>query len=390
MQTTSLIQKFKEIYGESSEKTQVYFAPGRVNLIGEHTDYNNGYVLPCALDYGTYLVARQTSYNHIALATTEFEYAPTIPLDQLREKHGNEWVNYPLGIIDEFYKLGYEPQSGLELLFSGTIPHGAGLSSSASIEMVTAVALNDLYNFNQSIISLIKLSQRAENVFVGMNCGIMDQFAVGMGRKNHAVFLDTETLDYELIPVHLNNHKLVISNTNKQRKLTDSKYNERRRECEQALAQLNKAGDAFTSLGKIQYTQFLEIQHRIDDPVLRKRARHVVTEDKRVLAAIEALNSGDLETFGRLMNESHDSLRDDYQVTGKELDTLVEEARKVTGVLGSRMTGAGFGGCTISLVRADNTEEFVDQVGENYKAQTGLQPDFYITTISDGAKKINV
>lgn len=390
MDKTDLKEKFSEIYGASEEQIHAYFAPGRVNLIGEHTDYNGGYVLPCALDYGTYLLVRKSEKKHISLTTTEFEYAPTIPLDLIHEKHGQEWVNYPLGIFDQFTKQDHQILSGLELLYSGTIPHGAGLSSSASIEMVTAVAVNDLFSFGLPMSELATLSQRAENEFVGMNCGIMDQFAVGLGKEDHAVFLDTETLDYELVALQLGNHKLIISNTNKQRKLTDSKYNERRSECEQALEYLNQSYGHFQNLGKIEYSRFLEIQESIPDEVLRKRARHVITEDKRVIEAKESLNSGDLQTFGRLMNESHDSLRDDYQVTGTELDTLVEEARKVEGVLGSRMTGAGFGGCTVSLVREDRIEQFISQVQENYQAKTGLKPDFYITNIRDGAKKIMV
>ena len=390
MDISALKKKFKELYGENDESLNVYFAPGRVNLIGEHTDYNEGYVFPCALDYGTYLVVRKSQRQHVALATTEFDYAPTIPMELIHEKHSNEWVNYPLGIIDQLRKMNHELPSGLEMLFSGTIPHGAGLSSSASIEMATAVALNDLFAFNRTQIELVQLSQRAENQFVGMNCGIMDQFAVGMGKVNYAVFLDTETLDYELVPVELEKHKLIISNTNKQRKLTDSKYNERRSECEQVLKYLNKDGHEFNNLGKIKYEYFQQIQDRIPEPVLKRRARHIVTEDKRVVAATRALKEGNLETFGRLMNESHDSLRDDYEVTGMELDTLVEEARKVEGVLGSRMTGAGFGGCTVSLVRSNATDNFISQVGENYEKRTGLKPDFYITNISDGAKKINL
>ena len=389
MDISTLKEKFTERYGESDEAIQVFFAPGRVNLIGEHTDYNGGYVFPCALEYGTYLLIRKAR-DQVSLATTEFDYAPAIPMDHLHEKHDGEWVNYPLGIMDELSKLNHKISTGLEMLFSGTIPHGAGLSSSASIEMVTAVALNDLFSFNLSQVELIQLSQRAENNFVGMNCGIMDQFAVGMGKENHAVFLDTESLDYELVPVMLENHKLIISNTNKQRKLTDSKYNERRSECEQALEYLNQQNNEFKNLGKIEYERFLSIQDRIPDEVLRKRARHVISEDKRVLAAIRALKEGDLKRFGQLMNESHDSLRDDYEVTGTELDTLVEEARKIDGVLGSRMTGAGFGGCTVSLVRSDAVETFMSVVGQNYKSITGLQPEFYITNIKDGAKKLDV
>mgnify|MGYP006300338339 CR=1 FL=1 len=390
MDVQTLINRFIKTYGEGTEPLQVFFAPGRVNLIGEHTDYNGGYVLPCALDFGTYLVIRKTSDNRVSLATTEFDYAPSVPLEQLKEKHHQEWVNYPLGVIDEFSQLGHQVETGLEMLFSGTIPHGAGLSSSASIEMVTAAALNDLFGFGLSLVELIQLSQRAENNFVGMNCGIMDQFAVGMGKENHAVFLDTEDLGYELVPVKLRDHKLIISNTNKQRKLTDSKYNERRSECEQALQQLNQEGQSYRNLGKIDYDHFLEIQDKITDPVLHRRARHVISEDQRVLSAIKALHSGDLATFGRLMNESHDSLRDDYEVTGTELDTLVEEARKIDGVLGSRMTGAGFGGCTVTLIHSEAIDDFIARVGDHYQAKTGLKPDFYITNISDGAKKIKL
>jgi len=390
MNIENLKKQFTNRYGESKETLQLYFAPGRVNLIGEHTDYNGGYVLPCALDYGTYLMIRKAPNNRVSLATTEFDYTPSISLTNLQKQHQGEWVNYPLGIIDEFRKLGHEVHTGLQLLFSGTIPHGAGLSSSASIEMVTAIALNDLLGFSRSMRELIQLSQRAENLFVGMNCGIMDQFAVGMGKENHAVFLDTENLNYKLVAVKLKNYQLIISNTNKQRKLTSSKYNERRSQCEQALAYLNKEKKTYRNLGKIDYQKFLEIQEKIPDPVLQRRARHVISEDKRVLSATEALNSNDLETFGRLMNESHASLRDDYEVTGKELDALVEEAHKIKGVLGSRMTGAGFGGCTVSLVPSDATDDFIARVRENYQARTGLMPEFYVTNIRDGAKKLDL
>lgn len=385
-----LMEKFKKIYGNNNENIHAYFAPGRVNLIGEHTDYNGGYVLPCALDYGTYLIIRKSRENYISLSSTEFNYAPKISTEAIKEKHDSEWVNYPLGVMNQLWQEGDKINGGLECMFSGSIPTGVGLSSSASIEMVTAIALNELYSFGHPLIDLIKKSQKAENEFVGMNCGIMDQFAVGIGKANHAVFLDTETLDYDLVPVHLDGYKLIIANTNKKRKLTDSKYNERRRECEQALQYLNQNGKRYKNLGKIEYKEFLKIKDRIPDTVLRKRAHHVVSEDKRVMAATNALKEGDVKTFGRLMNESHDSLRDDYEVTGFELDTLVEEAMKVEGVLGSRMTGAGFGGCTISLVKKNSVDKFISLVGENYKKKTGLTPEFYITNIKDGARKIEI
>lgn len=390
MEIHALMRKFKEIYGNNNEDISVFFAPGRVNLIGEHTDYNGGYVLPCTLDYGTYLVIRKTREKYISLTSTEFDYATKIPTEKIAEKHEGEWVNYPLGVINQLWQQENKPHNGLECMYSGSIPPGVGLSSSASVEMVTAVALNEMYMLEHSVLDLIKMSQNAENEFVGMNCGIMDQFAVGMGKANHAVFLDTETLNYELVPVHLDGYKLIITNTNKTRKLTDSKYNERRRECEQALQYLNQNGKKYKNLGKIDYAEYVEIKDRIPNPVLRKRAHHVVSEDKRVLAATNALKSGDVVSFGRLMNESHNSLRYDYEVTGFELDTLVEEALKIEGVMGSRMTGAGFGGCTISLVKSDRIEKFTTQVSENYEKKTGLKPEFYVTNIKDGARKIDL
>lgn len=390
MEIHALMRKFKEIYGNNNEDISVFFAPGRVNLIGEHTDYNGGYVLPCTLDYGTYLVIRKTREKYISLTSTEFDYATKIPTEKITQKHEGEWVNYPLGVINQLWQQENKPHNGLECMYSGSIPPGVGLSSSASVEMVTAVALNEMYMLEHSVLDLIKMSQNAENEFVGMNCGIMDQFAVGMGKANHAVFLDTETLNYELVPVHLDGYKLIITNTNKTRKLTDSKYNERRRECEQALQYLNQNGKKYKNLGKIDYAEYVEIKDRIPNPVLRKRAHHVVSEDKRVLAATNALKSGDVVSFGRLMNESHNSLRYDYEVTGFELDTLVEEALKIEGVMGSRMTGAGFGGCTISLVKSDRIEKFTTQVSENYEKKTGLKPEFYVTNIKDGARKIDL
>lgn len=387
MDTEKFKQQFIEQYGGIIDDVQVYFSPGRVNLIGEHTDYNGGYVFPCALSYGTYLVVRKTAESNIKFASLNFDYKQTISLDKLSEKQGSEWVNYPLGVINQLIALD-KLTEGLELLYSGNIPNGAGLSSSASIEVLTAFALNDLYGYGISMIDLVKLSQKAENQFVGVNCGIMDQFAVGMGKQNHALFLNCETLDYELIPLVLTGYKIVISNTNKRRGLADSKYNERRAECDKAVEYLNSKKN-ISLLGEIDYPTFLEIQDTIPDEIVKNRARHVISENQRVLEAIDALKANDLTTFGKLMNASHDSLRDDYEVTGIELDTLVEEARKVEGVIGSRMTGAGFGGCTVSLVRDDVTDKFCKAVGKNYKAKTGLEAEFYIADIGDGARKID-
>ncbi len=378
--------EFLSLYGNPGAVPEIYFAPGRVNLIGEHTDYNGGYVFPCALNYGTYLVIRPTGDKVIRFASTNFDFRAEIPVDKVSEKVNSQWVNYPLGVMNELIDQGME-LTGMELLFSGDIPNGAGLSSSASIEMVTAYALNDLTGVDLSVLDLVKISQRAENEFVGMNCGIMDQFAVGMGKKDHAVFLNCDTLEYDLVPLVLKDYRLVITNTNKQRKLTDSKYNERRAECEKAVAYINRKR-SIRNLGELSLAEFEQLQDLIPDETVRKRAYHVVSEDARVLEAVHALKTGNLTRFGELMYESHESLRDNYEVTGPELDTLVEEARKIEGVLGARMTGAGFGGCTVSLVHKERTEPFMEQLEKAYTAKTGLRPDFYVAEVGDGAKKL--
>lgn len=386
IKTNELIEKFLDLYGSQSINPGVYFSPGRVNLIGEHTDYNGGYVFPCALDFGTYLIIRKNGTDKLRFATTNFDDRGIVLLRTPVEKQDKHWFNYPLGVIDQFQKKGVRFE-GLDFLFSGEIPNGAGLSSSASIETVTAFALNDIFELGESRLDLVKLSQKAENQFVGVNCGIMDQFAVTMGKQNHAIFLNCATLDYELVPLVMNGHKLIISNTNKRRGLADSKYNERRSECETAVEILNEA-QSLENLSQLNFSRFIELKDRISSETVYRRAKHVISENKRVLDAIEALKKNDLITFGGLMNASHDSLRDDYEVTGTELDTLVDEARKVTGVLGSRMTGAGFGGCTVSLVRDDAIEDFKIRVGKNYKQKTGLTADFYIAGVGDGTKKI--
>ncbi len=382
-----LKNEFKKRYGTGKGDLPVFFSPGRVNLIGEHTDYNNGYVLPCALTFGTYLVIRENGENIVRLASENFSEAFEIALEDLDKKHADHWINYPLGIIDQLRKTGLQPK-GMDLLFSGNIPNGAGLSSSASIEMVTAYALNHLFDGGLEQVELVKLSQKAENQFVGVNCGIMDQFAVGMGAKNKAVFLDCGTLDYELIPLHLEGYKLVIANTNKQRGLADSKYNERVAECNKALQYLRKAKD-IRSLSDLSYQEFTGIRHLIPDITVRKRAKHVISENQRVLDAVQALRNNDLRLFGKLMNASHNSLRYDYEVTGPELDAIVEEARMADGVPGARMTGAGFGGCAVNLVAETAVENFIAQVGKNYQSRTGLHAEFYISEIGSGTTRLN-
>ncbi len=385
--TTDILRKELESrYGASDSPIHCYFSPGRVNLIGEHTDYNGGYVFPCALSFGTYLAVRKTDKPVIRMATTNFEFRTDIPISTSYKKIGEEWVNYPLGVIQEFTGQGVKIP-GMEMLFSGNIPNKSGLSSSASIELVTAVAINELLGLGISRIDLVKIGRAAENRFVGVNCGIMDQFAVGMGKKNHAIYLNCDTLDYELVPVKLEGFKLVIANTNKPRGLADSKYNERVAECQTAVKMLSK-GKPITLLAQMNMKDFNTYSHLITDDVLRRRARHVISENDRTLEAVAVLKTGDLERFGKLMNDSHDSLRDDYEVTGIELDTLVAESRKIPGVIGSRMTGAGFGGCTVSLVSDEAIDQMISEVGKQYLAKTGLKADFYVAEIGNGAQEI--
>lgn len=386
MTTEVLLKEWSKRYSDAGSPVTIFFSPGRVNLIGEHTDYNGGYVFPCALSFGTYLAIRRIDEPVIRMATTNFDFKTEIPVGPSYHKIGDEWVNYPLGVISELTKRGVIIR-GLEMLFSGNIPNKSGLSSSASIELVTAVALNDLLNLGISRLDLVKIGRAAENNFVGVNCGIMDQFAVGMGKKDHAIFLKCDTLDYELVPVKLEGYKLVIANTNKSRGLTDSKYNERVSECQTAVKMLS-AGKPISLLAEMNLADFSKYEHFITDEVIKRRARHVISENDRTFEAVKVLKAGDLIRFGQLMNESHDSLRDDYEVTGIELDTLVAESRKIPGVIGSRMTGAGFGGCTVSLVRDESIERMIKEVGESYHAITGLNADFYVAEIGNGAQKI--
>jgi len=381
-----LLQEFIRLYGPNDQTIHRFFSPGRVNLIGEHTDYNGGYVFPCALSFGTYLLVRFNNNNLLRFATTNFNFTIEIPVNQEIIKISDKWVNYPLGVIKELQTKGLN-LSGMDMLFSGNIPNSAGLSSSASIELVTAVAMNAIYNLGISQIDLVIAGRAAENKFVGVNCGIMDQFAVGMGKKGHAMYLKCDTLDYELVPVKMEGYKLLIANTNKSRGLADSKYNERVAECQTAVHELSQ-GTPVKFLAELNNYQFDQYSHLISNETVYRRARHVVSENQRVLEAVKSLKDGDLIRFGQLMNESHDSLRDDYEVTGLELDTLVNEMRKIPGVLGARMTGAGFGGCTVSLVKEEIIDELIEKVGPAYQKITGLKADFYIAEIGDGASAV--
>lgn len=386
MDTKNFAEKFYEKYGNRNDKPVLFFSPGRVNLIGEHTDYNGGFVFPCALNYGTYLLIRKVKGNTLKFSTINFNDDSEAELKGLFLNTGKKWINYPLGVINEFIKKGIK-LSGLEFLYYGDVPNGAGLSSSASIEMVTAVALNEFFNAALSTLDLVKMSQKAENEFVGMNCGIMDQFAVGFGKKDSAIFLNCDTLFFENVPLILTDCSLIITNTNKRRGLTDSKYNERRSECDKAVELLQRY-KPIRNLSELNSGEINILEKYIKDRVIRKRAKHVISENGRVIEAVSALKKNNIKRFGELMNQSHDSLKDDYEVTGIELDTLVFEGRKLPGVIGSRMTGAGFGGCTISIVRQADSAKFMTTLSTTYQKKTGLVPDFYQPEIGDGARRI--
>jgi len=386
MDRENFTEKFFEKYGNRNIMPVLFFSPGRVNLIGEHTDYNGGFVFPCALNYGTYLLIRRTDENLLRFSTANFNDDSETAINGLFVNSGKKWINYPLGVINEFIKRGIKIK-GLEMLYYGDVPNGAGLSSSASIEMVTAVALNDFFKAGLSTIELVKMSQKAENEFVGMNCGIMDQFAVGFGKKDNAIFLNCDTLEYENVPVNLNDNTLIITNTSKRRGLTDSKYNERRSECERAV-ELLQVYKPVRNLSELNIEEISILEKYITDPVIRRRATHVISENGRVLEAVKVLKENNILRFGKLMNQSHDSLKSDYEVTGMELDTLVYEGRKLPGVIGTRMTGAGFGGCTVSIVRKSESAKFMNELATVYHARTGLIPEFYQPEISSGAARI--
>ncbi len=379
-------EKFYEKYGNRNEKPVLFFSPGRVNLIGEHTDYNGGFVFPCALNYGTYLFIRKIKNNILRFSTLNFNNDEEAELKGLFVNQGKTWINYPLGVVNEFLKKGVQT-GGLEFLFFGDVPNGAGLSSSASIEMVTAVAMNELTGAEIGTLDLVKMCQKAENEFVGMNCGIMDQFAVGFGKKDHAIFLNCDTLSYENVPVILNDCSLIITNTNKRRGLTDSKYNERRSQCDKAV-ELLQPYRKIRNLSELTANEITLLSNYISDPVVLRRARHVISENGRVIEAVRVLKENNLTRFGELMNASHDSLKDDYEVTGNELDALVYEGRKLPGVIGTRMTGAGFGGCTVSIVKTRNSAGFMKNLAEAYTRHTGLVADFYQPEIGKGAGRL--
>lgn len=379
-----VLKKFGEVFGDT-ENTKVYFAPGRVNLIGEHTDYNGGHVFPCALTIGTYAVARKREDSKLRFYSMNFERLGVIEseIKNLKPEKEADWTNYPKGVMWAFGEKGYEIPCGMDLLLNGNIPNGSGLSSSASVEVLTGFILRDFFGFDVTNQDLALIGQYSENKFNGVNCGIMDQFAIAMGKKERAIFLDTADLTFEYAPVKLENAKIVIACSNKKRGLGDSKYNERRQECETALAEIQTV-IGINSLGDLTEAQFELYKSAIKDEVRVKRAKHAVYENQRTIKAVEALKNNDVALFGKLMNESHLSLQYDYEVTGIELDTLVEEAWKADGVIGSRMTGAGFGGCTVSIVKNESIDNFIEKVGAAYKEKIGYAADFYVVEIGDG------
>jgi galactokinase len=385
MTIEQLKAKFIEKFGEG--EVSGYFSPGRVNLIGEHTDYNGGFVFPCALSFGIYCLVRKTDRKTVRFASMNMPFEAEVNVEDLNKAIGKEWVNYPIGVFAQFMKKGLTFDQGADMLFYGDVPTGAGLSSSAALEVVTGVVINDLYGFGIDRVELALMGQKAEHEFALVNCGIMDQFVSAMGKKDHAVFLNCDTLAYDLVPVILDGVKIVISNTNSPHKLDSGKYNERVAECQSAVKAIQPF-QQISALGEISWEDFLKVEDKIENETVRRRARHVVSEIKRTEDAVKALKANELVIFGELMNGSHDSLRDDYEVTGFELDTMVEEGRKIEGVIGTRMTGGGFGGCTVSLVKEAAIDTFIDQVGKNYEEKTGLKPLFYVAEIGDGGKKL--
>lgn len=388
MEIIELKEAFLQAYGQAA--VAVFFSPGRVNLIGEHTDYNGGHVFPCALSFGTYLLIAPNDRHQWRFKSLNMPEILAIDVTAMPEKlPDNSWVNYPLGVFAQFLKNGIRIESGYDILIWGNVPAGAGLSSSAALEVVTAYALNTVLDTNLDRTQLALYGQAAEHEYAGVNCGIMDQFASAQGKKDHAIDLDCATLQFELVPVKLNGMKVVITNTHSPHKLDSGAYNARVAQCQEALREIRALGfPQLENLAQLSQADFDGIADKITDPVAKMRARHVVGEVARTNEAIAALKAGNIERFGELMNQSHISLRDDYEVTGPELDALAEAAWKVAGVIGSRMTGGGFGGCTVSIVKDEVIDQFIELVGDEYTQKTGLKADFYIAEIGDGARQL--
>lgn len=380
-----VLDKFAELFGDT-EGVKTYFAPGRVNLIGEHTDYNGGHVFPCALTIGTYAAARKRNDRKINLFSINLDSDKPIEtsLDELTPSDAAGWTNYPKGVIWAFEGRGYKLDTGLDMVIIGDIPAGSGLSSSASLEVLTGFILRDLYGFDEvTNVNLAQIGQYSENNYNGMNCGIMDQFASAMGKENNAIFLDCNTLNYEYAPIDLSDAKIVVTNSKVKHSLVDSAYNERRSSCELAVSELKSVVDINT-LGDLSEEDFEKYKSVIKDYARIRKAHHAVYENQRTIKAVEALKAGDLTTFGKLMNESHISLRDDYETSCPEVDVLVDAAWSCDGVIGSRITGGGFGGCTVSIVKNDAIDAFKETLTKEYLEKVGKEPDFYVVSIGNG------
>lgn len=390
MMKKKLFDMFAELFGDS-EGARFYFSPGRVNLIGEHTDYNGGHVFPCALTLGTYGAARKREDNKIHLYSMNLDSFGVVEasLDDLTNKKEYNWANYPLGIVWAFKEKGHTITSGFDMVIWGNIPNVSGLSSSASLEVLTGVILTDLFEIKDlSMTDLALIGQYSENNFNGCNCGIMDQFAVAMGKKDHAIFLDTSDLSYEYAPCVLDGAKIVITNSKVKHSLVDSAYNDRRNECAAALKALQSELD-IQALGDLTPEEFEAHKSLIKDEIQLQRAKHAVYENQRTIDAVTALKAGDIESFGKLMNQSHISLRDDYDVSCEEIDILVDLAWKIPGVLGSRITGGGFGGCTVSIVKDESIDTFIETIGKTYLEKVGHEAEFYTVDIGDGASRLD-
>ena len=383
-----VLKKFEELYG-NADGAGVYFAPGRVNMIGEHTDYNGGHVFPCALTIGTYAAVKKRTDRKLRFYSMNFEKMGVVEssLDDLTPSDAAGWTNYPKGVMWAFAERGMKMDCGLDIVLNGNIPNGSGLSSSASLEVLTGFYLRDLFGFDVTNVDLALIGQYSENNFNGMNCGIMDQFASAMGKKDNAIFLDTADLSYQYAPLVLDGAKIIVTNSNVKHSLVNSAYNERRSECERALEELKTVVD-IKGLGDLAEEQFEADKDAIKDDIRKKRAKHAVYENQRTIRAVEALKNNNLKEFGELMNASHVSLRDDYEVSCDEIDVLVEEAWKVDGVIGSRITGGGFGGCTVSIVKDEAVDTFKEKVGAAYKERVGKNADFYVVEIGDGPSKL--
>lgn len=390
MMKKKLFDMFAELFGDS-EGARFYFSPGRVNLIGEHTDYSGGHVFPCALTLGTYGAARKREDNKIHLYSMNLDSFGVVEasLDDLTNKKEYNWANYPLGVVWAFKEKGHTITSGFDMVIWGNIPNGSGLSSSASLEVLTGVILTDLFEIKDlSMTDLALIGQYSENNFNGCNCGIMDQFAVAMGKKDHAIFLDTSDLSYEYAPCVLDGAKIVITNSKVKHSLVDSAYNDRRNECAAALKALQSELD-IQALGDLTPEEFEAHKSLIKDEIQLQRAKHAVYENQRTIDAVTALKAGDIESFGKLMNQSHISLRDDYDVSCEEIDILVDLAWKIPGVLGSRITGGGFGGCTVSIVKDESIDTFIETIGKTYLEKVGHEAEFYTVDIGDGASRLD-